>query len=132
MSHDSARKTVDLAFALAAASNVPAKDMKELVAWLKADEKRATFGTPSTTAFHSGLDIVQPSSSSASVWAKSRAVTVTSVDVRYFIETDLANGTQTISVRGTAAKPNVWEDVETALVPDSLLGIRLHLIGEFV
>jgi pimeloyl-ACP methyl ester carboxylesterase len=55
-----------------------------------------------------------------------RAVTVTSVDVRYFIETDLANGTQTLSVRGTAAKPNVWEDVETALVPDNLLGIRLH------
>jgi triacylglycerol lipase len=55
-----------------------------------------------------------------------RAVTVRSVDVQYFIETDLENGTQTLSVRGTAAKPNVWEDVETSLVPDSLLGIPLH------
>lgn len=55
-----------------------------------------------------------------------RAVTVASVDVQYFIETDLSKGTQTLSVRGTAAKPNVWEDVETALVPDSLLGIPLH------
>ncbi len=55
-----------------------------------------------------------------------RAVTVQSVDVRYFIETDMANRTQTISIRGTAEKPNVWEDVETALVPDAVLGIPLH------
>ncbi len=55
-----------------------------------------------------------------------RAVTVQSVDVRYFIETDVANRRQTLSIRGTAEKPNVWEDVETALVPDSLLGIPLH------
>ncbi len=55
-----------------------------------------------------------------------RAVTVASVDVRYFIETDPAGRTQTLSIRGTAERPNVWEDVETALVPDSLLGIPLH------
>lgn len=55
-----------------------------------------------------------------------RAVTVQPVDVRYFIETDLENRRQTITIRGTAEKPNVWEDVETALVPDSLLGVRLH------
>lgn len=54
-----------------------------------------------------------------------RAVTVNPVDVLYFIETDLANGTQTLTVRGTDARPNVWQDVETALVPDSLLGIPL-------
>lgn len=55
-----------------------------------------------------------------------RAVTVQSVDVRYFIETDLANQKQTLSIRGTAVKPNVWEDLETALVSDSILGIPLH------
>ncbi len=35
-------------FALAAASNVPANNVGELVAWLKADDKRATYGTPAT------------------------------------------------------------------------------------
>ena len=33
-------------FALAVANNVPSASMKELVDWLKADEKRATYGTP--------------------------------------------------------------------------------------
>jgi len=51
----------------------------------------------------------------------SRAVTVQPVDVRYFIEVDRANGTQTLSIRGTAEKPNVWQDIQTALVPDSIL-----------
>lgn len=55
-----------------------------------------------------------------------RAVTVQSVDVRYFIETDLTNRKQTLSIRGTAEKPNVWEDIETALLQDSVLGIPLH------
>lgn len=55
-----------------------------------------------------------------------RAVTVQSVDVRYFIETDLANRKQTLTIRGTAAKPNIWEDIETALIPDSTLGVPLH------
>jgi hypothetical protein len=55
-----------------------------------------------------------------------RAVTVQSVDVRYFVETDTATRTQTLSIRGTAERPNVWEDIETALVPDTVLGIPLH------
>ncbi len=55
-----------------------------------------------------------------------RATTVTSVDVRYFIETNPADRTQTLSIRGTAEEENVWEDIETALVDDSLLGIALH------
>jgi triacylglycerol lipase len=55
-----------------------------------------------------------------------RAVTVQPIDVLYFIETDLANRNQTLSIRGTAQKPNVWADIETALLPDSILGIPLH------
>lgn len=55
-----------------------------------------------------------------------RAVTLQSVDVLYFIETDLVNRKQTLSIRGTAVKANVWEDVESSLVPDSILGIPLH------
>ena len=55
-----------------------------------------------------------------------RAVTVQSVDVQYFLEKDPLNRKQTISVRGTAAKPNVWEDLEIALIPDSILGIPVH------
>jgi len=55
-----------------------------------------------------------------------RAVTVQSIDVRYFIETDLANQNQTISIRGTAEKMNVWDDLEIALIPDRILGIPLH------
>lgn len=54
------------------------------------------------------------------------AVTIKSVNVRYFIETDLINNRQTLTVRGTAVKQNVWEDIETTLVPDSILGIPLH------
>lgn len=55
-----------------------------------------------------------------------RAVTIESIDVLYFVEKDTPNRTQTISIRGTAAKPNVWEDLETALIPDSILGIPVH------
>ena len=35
-------------FALAVAPDVPASNVAELVAWLKADDKRATYGTPAT------------------------------------------------------------------------------------
>lgn len=55
-----------------------------------------------------------------------RAVTLQSIDVRYFIETNQADRTQTLSIRGTAVRENVWEDIETALIPDSILGIPLH------
>ncbi len=55
-----------------------------------------------------------------------RAANVKSVDVQYFIETDNANKKQTLSVRGTAEKANVWSDLETAIVPDDVLGIPLH------
>jgi triacylglycerol lipase len=55
-----------------------------------------------------------------------RVSTVASVDVRYFVETDRVRKTQTISFRGTANKPNVWQDTETALVKDSLLDVNLH------
>ena len=55
-----------------------------------------------------------------------RAVTLTSVDARYFLEVDEANNHQTLSVRGTAEKPNVIEDIETSLVVDNILSIPLH------
>ena len=55
-----------------------------------------------------------------------RVATVQPIDVRYFIETDIANREQTLSVRGTAEKPNVWQDIEITLIPDSVLGISLH------
>ncbi|MGA9436528.1 MAG: lipase family protein [Roseobacter sp.] len=55
-----------------------------------------------------------------------RAVTIESIDVLYFVEQDKPNQTQTISIRGTAAKPNVWEDFEISLIPDSILGISVH------
>ncbi|MGJ8583396.1 MAG: lipase family protein [Marinosulfonomonas sp.] len=55
-----------------------------------------------------------------------RAITLTKVDARYFLEMDRTNGRQTLSVRGTAEKPNVIEDIETALVVDNILGIPLH------
>ena len=54
------------------------------------------------------------------------AVTIQSVDVLYFLEKDPSTQTQTISVRGTAEKPNVWEDLEIALIPDSILGVPVH------
>jgi len=55
-----------------------------------------------------------------------RAVTIESIDVLYFVEQDKPNQKQTISIRGTAAKPNVWEDLEISLIPDSILGISVH------
>jgi len=55
-----------------------------------------------------------------------RAVTLQPIDVLYFIETDLANRKQTLSIRGTAQKSNVFEDIETALLPDNILDIPLH------
>lgn len=55
-----------------------------------------------------------------------RVRTIPSVDVRYFIETDHSQKTQTIAVRGTAEKPNIWEDIEVKLVNDAILGLKLH------
>ena len=55
-----------------------------------------------------------------------RVTTVQSVDVLYFLETDRQQKTQTLTIRGTADKPNVWQDIEIALVKDSLLAISLH------
>ncbi|MEM1374829.1 MAG: lipase family protein [Pseudomonadota bacterium] len=55
-----------------------------------------------------------------------RVRTVASVDVQYFVETDPGQGTQTVSIRGTAEKPNIWQDIETALIPDSILGFPIH------
>ena len=55
-----------------------------------------------------------------------RVITLLSVDVRYFIETDHKSQTQTISVRGTADKPNFWEDFEIALIKDPILGRVIH------
>lgn len=54
-----------------------------------------------------------------------RMSTVSGVDVSYFIETDTANKQQTISIRGTANIPNVWQDIEIELVRDSRLDINL-------
>lgn len=55
-----------------------------------------------------------------------RVVTLSDVNVRYFIETDTAAKTQTVSVRGTASKPNIWQYLETTLVNDSILGHAIH------
>lgn len=55
-----------------------------------------------------------------------RVTTLRSVDVRYFIETDHSAQTQTVSVRGTAVKPNFWQDLEISLVSDTILGSVLH------
>lgn len=55
-----------------------------------------------------------------------RVRTLTSVDVQYFVETDHSTKKQTISVRGTAQKPNIWEDIEIKLVNDAILGLKLH------
>ncbi len=48
------------------------------------------------------------------------------VDVLYFIEDRNNGASQTISVRGTAGRLNVLEDLEIALIPDTILGIRIH------
>ncbi len=55
-----------------------------------------------------------------------RVTTVKSVDVLYFLETDRQQKTQTLTIRGTTNRPNVWQDIEIALVKDSRLGINLH------
>ncbi|NRG16095.1 lipase family protein [Rhizobiales bacterium] len=52
--------------------------------------------------------------------------TISDIDVLYFLETDPRNRTQTITIRGTANKPNIWEDAEILLVKDSFLGFWLH------
>lgn len=55
-----------------------------------------------------------------------RVTTVKSVDVLYFLETDRQQNTQTLTIRGTVNKPNVWQDAEIELVKDNRLGINLH------
>lgn len=52
--------------------------------------------------------------------------TVEPINVQYFVETDPATKTQTVTVRGTANKLNVRQDMEVALVKDSFLGLLLH------
>lgn len=51
---------------------------------------------------------------------------VEQIDVVYFIETDPVHKTQTLTVRGTANRLNLWQDLEVFLVLDSLLGHMLH------
>ena len=55
-----------------------------------------------------------------------RVATVEAVDVLYFVETDESQRTQTVTVRGTDNKPNIWQDIEIALIKDSALGVDLH------
>jgi triacylglycerol lipase len=55
-----------------------------------------------------------------------RVKTVASVDVRYFVEIDAAQRTQTVTFRGTANKSNIWQDTQLALVKDRRLNINLH------
>lgn len=55
-----------------------------------------------------------------------RVTIIKSIDVLYFVETDRKRKHQTISIRGTASKPNIWQDVELAMVKDRILGINLH------
>lgn len=52
--------------------------------------------------------------------------TVEPINVQYFVETDPATKTQTITVRGTANKSNIRQDAEVVLVKDSTLGFLLH------
>lgn len=54
-----------------------------------------------------------------------RVTTVRSADVLYFLETDQERKTQTLTIRGTADRPNVWQDFEIELVEDKILGISL-------
>lgn len=54
-----------------------------------------------------------------------RVTTVRSADVLYFLETDPERKTQTLTIRGTADRPNVWQDVEIALIKDNILGVAL-------
>ena len=55
-----------------------------------------------------------------------RARTVKSINVLYFVETDEKRRYQTISIRGTANNPNIWQDIDIALLKDSELGVMLH------
>jgi len=54
-----------------------------------------------------------------------RVTTVRSADVLYFLETDPERRTHTLTIRGTADRPNVWQDFAIGLVEDKLLGINL-------
>jgi triacylglycerol lipase len=55
-----------------------------------------------------------------------RITTVKSIDVLYFLETDRSEKTQTLTVRGTTNKPNIWQDATIRLVKDDRLEIPLH------
>jgi hypothetical protein len=46
---------------------------------------------------------------------------------RYFVVIDIDRHIQTIAVRGTANETNAWSDVSTVKVPDTELGIDIHL-----
>jgi hypothetical protein len=55
-----------------------------------------------------------------------RVKTVQPVNVQYFLETDTAQMTQTITIRGTSNKANRMEDADIKKVPDPVLGVNLH------
>jgi hypothetical protein len=52
--------------------------------------------------------------------------TVEPIKIQYFVETDPATKTQTVTVRGTANKLNMRQDADVKLVKDSTLGVLLH------
>jgi triacylglycerol lipase len=53
-------------------------------------------------------------------------VGTTKSDVRYIIEVDPSERSQTISIRGTANKKNVFQDANLRMVDDPELGIVVH------
>ena len=52
--------------------------------------------------------------------------TLAANDLQYFIQADVVSASQTIAIRGTAGRANLLEDLEIALVPDEILGLRIH------
>lgn len=55
-----------------------------------------------------------------------RVTTVEPIEVQYFLETDDEQKTQTITIRGTQNKKNIWQDASVFLIKDDRLGFRLH------
>jgi predicted lipase len=53
-------------------------------------------------------------------------VGITKSDVQYIVELDPSERSQTVSIRGTANKKNIFQDADLHMVDDTELGIAVH------
>lgn len=85
------------------------------------DPKQLAFFAARASAAYQPADLI-----AGTLHNTSRIGQIPDLGLQYVLEQDHRALHQTVSLRGTANKPNVWQDLDISLVQDDRLGIPLH------